>query len=160
VGSRGGAGQSMTGGDAPRRQHDDGAEEVARDGSVPVGEAAPAAGGGLGVLWSETGVRGDYWCVIAGREEFPAGGGERELGRQRRVPVLKGGRRGRNGGGSGERGRRVEEAGESKGGGRRGVGQRGGVASGGSGPATARVDGALPRDSGGRRGRRDAGRRR
>jgi hypothetical protein len=58
-------------------------------GGVLAWEAAPAAGGGLGVLWPVTEATGSRF---------------------------KGGRWGRNGGGSSERDRRVEEAGESKGG--------------------------------------------
>jgi hypothetical protein len=58
AGRGGGAGQGETGGDAPRRQRDDGAEEAARGGDVPAGEAAPVVGGGLRVLWPKTEARG------------------------------------------------------------------------------------------------------
>jgi hypothetical protein len=58
VGSRGGVGQGVTGGDAPRRRCKDGTEEVARDGGVLEGEATPAVDGGLEVLRPETEARG------------------------------------------------------------------------------------------------------
>jgi hypothetical protein len=70
-----------------RRRCDDGAEEAARDGGVPVGEAAPAVGGGLGVLWPEMEARGAAVGALewgekkrargrgGGDKNRPAGGG-------------------------------------------------------------------------------------
>jgi hypothetical protein len=58
VGSWGGTGQVVAGRDVPRRRRDDGVEEVAWDGGVSVGEAAPAVDGGLRVLRPETEARG------------------------------------------------------------------------------------------------------
>jgi hypothetical protein len=52
VRSQGGTEQGVISGDAPRRRHDDRAEEAAWGGGVP------AVGGGLGVLRLETEARG------------------------------------------------------------------------------------------------------
>jgi hypothetical protein len=132
VGSRSGVGQGMIGGDAPRRRRDDGAEEAARDGGVPAGEAASGCYGRRRRRGSGERVRptGTGSCFKGG----PVGSQRRGFG----------GARPTRGGSGGEQGGR-------------GVGQHDGVASGGSGPAATRVGGVLPRDSGGRRGWRDAG---
>jgi hypothetical protein len=70
----------MTGGDTPRRRRDDGAEEAARDDSVPMGEAAPAVGGGLMVLRPETGARGAA-VGASERGEMKRARGAEEFGR-------------------------------------------------------------------------------
>jgi hypothetical protein len=94
VGSRGGAGQSVTDGDAPRRL---GTPVFRRGRRLP----RPATRDG-----SEG---GEYWCVGVGREEIVTQGGG---GGGRARPATTGSR---FKGGSVDRDRRVEEAGESKG---------------------------------------------
>jgi hypothetical protein len=79
MGSRGGAGQVVASGDVPRRRRDDGAEEVAHDSSVPVGEAAPVVGG-EGVLRSEMKARGRLLVRHSGGRRNGCGG--RKIGRR------------------------------------------------------------------------------
>jgi hypothetical protein len=94
VRSRGGTGQGVISGDAPRRRHDDRAEEAARGGGVP------AVGGGLGVLRLEMEARGRLLVRRSGERRNGLGGGGRNLAGGRRLH-FKGERQGGGPGGVG-----------------------------------------------------------
>jgi hypothetical protein len=65
----------VAGRDVPRRRRDDVAEEAAQDDGVPVGEVAPAVGGGLAVLRPKTEVRGRLLVRRSGERRNVCGGG-------------------------------------------------------------------------------------